>query len=455
MPMDRLKALFQDKNFTGKLTAIAVPIAVQNLINTGINALDTIMLGRIGEVQLSASSVSNQLSFMFMVLSMGVSAGCGVLTAQYWGAGDVKRVREIMSFMYRVVAVLTLIFSAIAIIFPQVVLGIITTDAEVIAEGIIYLRIMGIGYIFSGVTNASIGILRTTGTVKISVVVYASSLVINFIFNSILIFGLFGFPALGIAGAAIATVIARFCEVIIMAIYLFKFENKVRFRPSDLFYTAEGVAGQLVTHASPVLFNEMLWTAANFLIGVIIGRMGREFVAANSISGLMIQFAGIAVFGISNAAGAIVGNTIGSGDYKKAREYANGLIAVSVVVGIAACVAINIVRLPIIDFYKISETARGYARQLTAVVSVLVIFQSIALVSMMGTLRGGGDTRFVMFMDVVFAWAIAIPLGALAGLVLHWPVWIVYAILKSEDFFKTIIVLWRVPGGKWLRDVTR
>jgi putative MATE family efflux protein len=454
-PLGQLTALLKDKHFTGKLKAIALPIALQNLINFGINALDTIMLGRIGEVQLSGSALANQLSFMFLVISTGVASGCGVLVAQYWGAGNTQRVREVMSFMYRVVLAISLLFACMAFFVPYRVLGILTTDPEVIAQGVIYLRIMGVGFLFSGFTNSSISILRSTGTVKISVVVYSLSLLINFIGNYALIFGKFGFPAMGIAGAAIATVFARFWEVVIIAIYLFRYEKGIGFSPKDLFHTGEGIVGLYMTHSAPVLINEMLWSTANFILGIIIGRMGREFVAANSISGLMMQFAGIAIFGVSASAGTLVGNAIGAGDYQKARDYANGMLVVSGLMGLVAAAAILLIRQPLIAYYEISELARGYAEQMTLAVAGLVVFQSIALVSMMGTLRGGGDTRFVMLLDVVFIWGIAIPFGALAGLVLNWPVVLVYIILKSEDIFKTLAVLWRVPRGKWLRDITR
>lgn len=453
--MGQFTALLKDREFTGKLKAIALPIALQNLINFGINALDTIMLGRIGEVQLSGSSLANQFSFMFMVISMGVAAGCGVLVAQYWGAGDKQRVREVMSFMYRVVMGISLLFAGVAFFAPHRVLGILTTDAEVIAEGAVYLRIMGVGYMFSGFTNSSIGILRSTGTVKISVLVYSVSLVVNFICNYALIFGKFGFPAMGIAGAAIATVFARFWETVIIGTYLFKYEKGINFSPKDLLRTDAGIVKLYMQHSAPVLLNEIVWSSGNFILGIIVGRMGREFVAANSISGLMMQFAGIVIFGISASAGTIVGNAIGAGNYDKAREYANGMLIVSALMGLLGGTAILIIRQPIIAFYEISDLARMYAGQLTLAVAGLVVFQSIALVSMMGTLRGGGDTRFVMVMDVIFVWLVAVPLGFITGLVLKWPVALVYIVLKSEDIFKTMVVLRRVPRGKWIRDVTR
>jgi len=453
--MESLFLVLRDRRFRSKLLTIAFPIAVQNLIYFGVSAADTLMLGRVGEIQLSAAAVANQFSFAFMVISFGVSGGCGVLAAQYWGAGDKEKVRQIFAFMYRVMAVLSLSFASIAFFFPEEILRIIITDPEVIAYGVDYLRIMGGGYFVWGITASTIGLLRATGTVKISIVVSLVSLIISVSLNYVLIFGNFGFPALGVTGAAIGTVTARVCEFIVITVYLFKVEKKIGIGIRDLFCSTKGVTKGFLTHGTPVVVNEIFWVSAHFLLGVIIGRMGREFVAANAIGGLLVQLVGVVVFGISSATGAIIGNTIGEGEHERARQYANGMLVVSVLLGLMSFAVVQAVRLPLISFYSLSDTARVYALQLTHVVSLNMIFMPIAVVSLMGTLRGGGDTKFVMVVDAIFAWLIAIPLGALAGLVLHWPIYIVFLILRSEDIFKAAVVLWRVPRGKWLRDVTQ
>ena len=447
-------AVLRDPGFLRKLWVIAVPIALQNLINFGVTAADTIMVGRLGEVQFSAVAVSNQLTILYMVTSLGVAAGCGVLAAQYWGADNKQKVREIIAFMYRVMALVTLFFAGVAFFFPEYVLRFIIPDhPEVIAEGVRYLRIMAVGYLFFGFTTAGVAVLRSTGTVKIAVVVSSVSLVVSVFLNYALIFGRFGFPALGVPGAAIATSVARLVECVILAVYLFRFEESVAFRIRHIFQPSEGVARSFAIHSSPVMVNEVGWALANFMVGVVVGRMGQEFVAANGIATLLVQFVGVAILGLASAAAAIVGNSIGAGAQEEAKRYANGMLALSFLVGVAGFVVIQAVRLPVIYFYEISETAQFYARQITHAVSVNTIFHSIALVAILGTLRGGGDTKFAMLIDVVFVWLVAIPLGALAGLWFGWPVVIVYIILRSEDLFKVGLVLWRIPRGKWLKDV--
>ena len=444
---------FLDKEFVKKLLTIALPIAVTSLINFGVKAVDTLMLGVVGELQLSAAALANQLSLMFLIFSSGVGAGCGVLAAQYWGAGEKERVREIFAFMLRVMTGLNLLFAGIAFFAPHMVLGIMTTDAEVIAYGAIYLRIMSIGYLVSGLTNASAVLLRSVGIVKMPMVLYSASLAVSASLGFALIFGRFGFPELGIRGAAIATVTARFVEIIIMSVYILKLDNVLGFRVCNMFMRTTRVAKGFAKFGIPVVLNEGLWAVAFFVLHVVIGRMGREFVAANAIGGLIMQFNGMFVFSAASAMAVIIGNTIGEGRHDRAQEIAKGMLLVSFLIGVACGVVVQIIRVPFVNFYNLSDVAHMYAMQITNIISINIIFVATALISLMGTLRGGGDGKFVMIVDVVFMIFIAIPLGAYTGLVLGWPVWIVFIILRSEDFFKTIVVIWRVTRGKWIRDV--
>lgn len=444
-----------DKEFYTKLFAIVLPIAIQNLINFGVSMLDTLMLGVLGEVQLSAASIANQLSFMFMILSFGIAAGSSVLSAQYWGKGDIIQIKKVVSLMYRVVFCLALIFMSAALLIPNQIVGLFITDTAVIEQAVIFLRIIGLSFLFSGFTNTTIGMLRSIGTVKISVVVYSASLLVNATLNYALIFGKFGFPAMGIRGAAIATLIARMVESVIAAIYLFKYDQKLRLRFSDLKEMNFELVPVFIRYASPVLLNEFLWTTGNSLVMVIIGRMGREFVAANSICSVLFQFAGVAIFGFSSAASTIIGHTVGEGDYEKVKMRAFTFMKLSVIIGLFASLIMFTGRNILIEFYNISDLARGYAYSITGVASVVVIFQSICMVLMMGVLRGGGDTKFVTVADVVFMWLVALPLGAYTGLVLKLPVALVYACLKCDDVLKSALSATRVIRGRWIKDITR
>ncbi|MCL2843376.1 MAG: MATE family efflux transporter [Oscillospiraceae bacterium] len=453
--MDILQNPLLDRTLWSKLRILMIPIALQNLINFGAKAADTLMVGMLGEIQLSAAAIANQVTFTYIVIGFGVASGAGVLAAQHWGAGNKQKVREIFAFMCRIVAVLSIFFAGISFFAPEQVMRIVITDPEVIYEGVIYLRWLALGFLFMGFTVAVISMLRSTGTVKIAVVVSLAMLVISIFLNYVLIFGNFGFPAMGIAGAGIATSVARIIEFVILVVYLFKIEKRVGLKIRDLFRPTPGIGQSYLRHGAPVLVNEIAWAGSAFMLGVIIGRMGREFVAANSIGGLLIQFVGIITFGVAAAAATVIGNTIGEGDQARAQQYAKALMMFSFLSGVAGLLVVQAVRLPLIDFYDLSYRAETYARQITHVISINTIFLSMAAINMIGTLRGGGDARFVMIIDVSFPWLISIPLGALAGPILGWPVWIVFLILRSEDIFKTLVVLWRIPRGKWIKDVTK
>lgn len=444
-----------DRTLWSKLRVLMIPIALQNLINFGAKAADTLMVGMLGEVQLSAAAIANQVTFTYIVVGFGVASGAGVLAAQHWGADNKQKVREIFAFMCRIVAVLSIFFAGISFFVPEYLMRIVITDPEVIYEGVIYLRWLALGFLFMGFTVASISMLRSTGMVNIAIVVSLSMLVISIFLNYVLIFGNFGFPAMGIAGAGIATSVARVIEFVILAVYLFKIDKRVGLKVRDLFQAAPGVGRSYLKHGTPVVVNEIAWAGSAFMLGVIIGRMGREFVAANSIAGLLVQFVGIIIFGVSAAAAAVIGNTIGEGDQARARRYAKSLMKFSFLAGLVGLLVVQAVRLPLISFYDLSYRAESYARQITHLVAVNTFFLSVAAINMIGTLRGGGDARFVMIIDVSFPWLISIPFGALAGLVWGWPVWIVFLILRSEDIFKTLVILWRIPRGKWIKDVTR
>lgn len=439
------------------MAAITLPIALQNLINFGVGMMDTLMVGKIGEVQLSAASMANQMTFMFMILSFGIANGCNVLSAQYWGRGDRAQVRRVVSFMYRVVMVLAVCFTLVAVLAPEWVLRLFIPDPRVIAEGVVYLRVVGWGFLFSGVTNSTIGMLRSIGTVRISVIIYSASLVVNTVLNYVLIFGKLGFPAMGIAGAAVATLISRAVETSIALIFLFRFEHELRFRPADLLHAGSEVRRAATRYSLPVLLNEILWSSGSMVVAAVLGHMGREVVAANSICMVLFQFAQSAIFGVSTSAATIIGNTIGEGNYELARRRARAYVGLAVLCGCVASLLMQMARFPLIGFYgdSISDLARANAYGMSAVASMLAIPQTVSMVLMMGVLRGGADTRFVMVADVAFMWLIAIPLGALAGLQWGLAVPLVYLFLKCEDLFKMVVAAWRVLSGRWIRDTTR
>lgn len=448
--------IIKDKSFYSKVFAIAIPMALQNLINVGVSILDTVMLGQLGEVAMSASSLAGQVGFTYMIMNLGLTAGAGVLTSQYWGRKDPASIRKVLAMSYKIAMLFAAVFTVASLLFPVQIMTIFTKDAEVIASGAIYVRIMAFSFFISGFTMTSFNILRTVGTVKIAMYTYGVSFFVNVFFNYSLIFGKFGMPELGIAGAALATLIARFAEFVISFIYIFKFDKKICFAFKDLLCKTDMTIFKIyMKHGAPVLCNEVLWSLGSSMLSVIMGHMSKEFVAANSICSVMFQCTSVITQGMSAAAGVLAGNTIGEGKYKLARQQSFTMFYISIFLGVVCFALVYALSEPLVGFYNITEQTRLIALELLKIMSVLTIFQTISGINMFGTLRGGGDSKFVLFFDVSSMWLFCVPLGWLSGLVLGWPVWAVCICLRSGDIFKCFGAIARIMSGKWIKDVTR
>ena len=416
---------------------------------------DTVMLGSLGEVQLSASSIGNNLFFIFTVLMFGLGGGASVMASQYYGKKDTNSIHKIISIMYRICIVITLVFVFIALFLPKHFIIIFTQDKAVIEVCIKYLRIVSIGYIFYALTNCTITVLRSVKIVKISMVVYSISLVVNVFFNWVFIFGNLGFKPLGVQGAAIATIIARFTEFIIILIFMLFFERKIHLKISHILHIDKIMFKDFIKNCTPVLFNELFWSLGTSMISVVVGRMGTDVVAANSINSVANQFVTIFVFGIGSASSVIIGNTIGEGDYEKTKEYSTTITILSLIMGIISGIIVFIIRDYVVDFYNVSESTKQIAISIMSATSIIVVFQSMSVNTMMGILRGGGDTKFVLINDVIYMWLFSIPFGFISAFVWKLPIIIVFLIIRSDEILKTIVSVMRIYSGKWINDVTR
>ena len=445
----------RDKRFYRLLFSIALPIAVQNLITFMVSMVDTLMVGALGEIQLSAVSIANNLFFVLTILMFGLAGGSNIMISQYWGKGNVKTIHKILAIMYRVCLLITGIFIFIALFLPKYFMGIFTTDKAVIDFGASYLRIVCIGYLFYSITNCTIMMLRSVKTVSISIIVYTASLVVNSILNWIFIFGNLGAPELGIRGAAIATVCARITEFSIVLVFMFIYERKIGLKIEHLLKLDKEILKDYVGLCTPVLCNELLWAIGASMISVIVGRMGTEVVAANSINGVAHQFVTVFIFGMSNATAVIIGNTIGEGKKEKAKEYAYSIGIFSVVMGCISGLMILLIKPFVVNFYNVSYSTKLIAMEIMTVTSGIIVFQSLASNFMMGVLRGGGDAKFVLINDLIFMWLVAIPGGFFVAFVLEIPVALVFLVIKCDEILKSLTSVYRVISGKWVNDVTK
>ena len=448
-------AILRDRALRNSILGIAVPIALQNLITYMTGMMDTVMLGQLGEVELSGASLANQFGMIYMVLTFGIASGTNVLLSQYWGKGDTKSIRSILSIMYRVTLVLSILFTAVAHFFPEQILSLFSNDPVVIDAGSRYLALVCFSYTLNGMTNAMLMSLRSVGTVGISIVVYIVSFFANTSLNWVLIFGKLGFPALGMEGAAIATIIARGIELTIATIYLLRFERKIGYTLRDVVEYDRSFAKDFAINVTPVMLNELIWSLGNSMVIAIMGRMGRDLVSANAIANITAQFTQVFIIGIANATSVVIGNSIGMGEQERTRSLAKAIMIVAAGFGVVAAALMLLLRGPVIGLYNIPEATKILTNQIMAVFALTTFFRSMEFVGLIGILRGGGDNRFVLFCDVFFLWAVAIPLGAIAGLWLKLPAPLVCFILQCDIVIKLLVSTPRIWGGKWVRDVTR
>jgi len=452
--------LVKSKNFYRNMLLIAVPIALQNLISFATGMLDTIMLGLApnGESMLSAASLGGQPMFILYVLGFGMSGGATVLVAQYWGKRDMESIRRIFAMMIKFAAAVSVLFAVLSLSMPRGIMLLYSDSPEIVEMGAQYLGIMGFACLTFGVSSMLICLFRAVESVKISVGINLVSFALNVFLNWVLIFGNLGFPALGIRGAAIATLIARVSEFAVIMIYLFCFDKKLGFKLRDLKLFDKLLAKDLLHYGTPVLLNEGLWAIGVSVQASIMGHIDYaegDPVAANSIASMLQQMACLVIFGIANAAAVITGRTIGENDHEKAREQATTFRLISYGIGIVSFAMIFFMRDLAVGFYNIDEATKELARQMITVIAVITFFVSIVGICLVGVLRGGGDTRFCMYLEIGALWFLGVPLGYLAAAVLRLPVPFVLAAMKVDEPTKAVACVLRVRGGKWLQSVTR
>ena len=441
--------------FYRNVFALVVPMALQNLINVGVTAIDVVMLGKVGETALSGSSLAGQIQFIMMLLFFGITSGATVLTAQYWGKKDTRTIEKILGMGLSVSLVVAAAFTIAALVIPETLMQIYSSDVEVITEGARYLRIVGLSYLCIAVTQVYLNIMRSIERVLIATFVYFMSLVVNVVVNALLIFGLCGFPKLGIVGAAIGTLCARITETVIVLVYARTRNRDVRIRLYDMFHIDRVLLRDYMVYAMPVVLNELMWGLGSSANTAVIGHMGSAAVAANSVAQVARQLATVVVFGISNATAIYLGKTIGERQILHARAYAKRFVGLSLLLGTIGG-GIILLAAPVARAnLELTEQAKQYMNFMFFVMSYFTIVQSVNTTMVVGVFRSGGDTRFGLIMDVSTMWGCSILIGAVAAFVLHASVPVVYVILMSDELIKIPICVYRYRTYKWLNNVTR
>ena len=448
-----MKLFVRDKSFYLKLITFGLPIALQQLITVGVNIADNIMIGQLGETLMSSVTLSNNFMSIYQIMCMGLGMGASVLTSRFFGMQDETNLKKTVNLMFRLEFIIATFFALATAFFPGQILGLFTNEEDVILAGIGYLLISVPCFYLNGYALTTSIVLRSVGK---GVIPLASSIVsffVNIFFNWVFIFGNLGAPKMGVKGAALGTLIARVFEFVIILGYLFFKEENIKLRFKDLLMSVKSLIGEYVRISIPVLISDTLLGLGNSAVAVVMGHIGATFVAANSIVTVTMQLSTVVIQGISQASCAITGITIGEGDIKKAKEQGVTFAVLGFLFGIIGCGIILLLSNPIISTYKIEPATKALANELMDALAIVVLFQSANSILTKGVLRGGGDTKFLMYADILFLWVCSIPLGAIAGLVFHWSGFMIFIMLKLDQFIKAVWCLFRLKSGKWIKKV--
>lgn len=444
----------EKKEIFRNLFVIAIPIALQNLINVGVSVTDTLMIGNIGEVQLSGVSQANQVFFLLMALICGTASGAIVLTAQYWGKGETEPICTIIGLVIRIGVFCGIAVGAFVIIRPDLVMMIFTDSPEVAQYGEEYLRIIGFSYAFSSFTGVYLTSLRSVHIVKASTCIYLLAFLLNIFLNYIFIFGHFGVPRMEVRGAAIATLISRIVEAALVCIYMYRVENKVHFTFGKLFRKSRQYWRAIIRYSLPVLFSELNWAFGISIQAALIGHLGVNVLAACSFINVVQQVATIAIVGIGSAAGIIVGNMIGAGEDQKAARITKVIFKFCFLLAFFCAGVILLFRPIAPNFINATPETARLIKEMLFVSAYLVFFQSFTIPTLGGILRSSGDTVFCAAVDVVTMWVLKVGIGLLITTVWELNPVLVYFILCSDELVKTFITLARLKSGKWIYHTT-
>ena len=443
----------KNKEFYKTIAAITIPIALQNIISYSVNLMDTVMLGRLGEVALSATSLANQIFFMFTLLIFGIGGGAVVLCSQYWGSKNILNIQKITTIVLKIAFTVSLVFALVLLIFPKEIMTVFTSDTQVIKAGTSYLRVLSISYLFYGLTSTFLVILRSVETVNICLKIYILSFVVNVIFNYIFIFGKLGVTPLGVTGAAVGTLIARMVEFLVIILYMLKYETKIIYRPHMLKFKDKTLLKEMLKYGMPVICNELLWGIGISIHTVILGHLSSSVVAANSICNVIYQMSTSFILGVANASSVIIGKTIGSGDKDEAINIKNKLLFIYLILGITTASVLLLIKSPVISLYNIEDTTKTLANNLMYIYAFHILFQAFTSPIIAGVLRCGGDTKFAAIIDVIFLWLL-LPLGFVAAFKFNITPILVLLLLRFETPIKTVFYLWRLRNDKWINILT-
>lgn len=434
---------------------LAIPIMVQNLISTLVNTADTIMLGFVGQSAMAAASLANQYTFVLFCVFFGMATGTSVLASQYYGKGDYNTIERVIGIAVRFSVIIAVIFTVLSVLFPERIMLLFTDSSETVAIGTEYLRILSLSFIFSAISTVYVSALRSIGKVVFPSLMAIVSLTVNILINAVFIFGLLGMPKLGVTGVAIGTVVARITELVLCLIYSAKCE--IKYRMQYILEKAGVLTQDFLKICFPSIGNDLVWSLATTVFAVILGHMGDDIVAANAVAVMVVNIGAIAMRGFANATTILIGQALGANLIEKTKEYARKLIWLTVYVAVAGCIIIVALRPFIMKFYsdKLTEVAVAYLGSMMLMTTYRMIGEGVNTCLICGCFRGGGDTKYGLYMDIIMMWFVAVPLMALAAYVVKLPPIWVYFVMTLDELEKMPFIIIHFRKYQWMKNITR
>jgi putative MATE family efflux protein len=442
-------------SFYPTLLRLALPISLQNLITFTVNFADNIMVGRLGDLAISGVFIGNQVHTLLQIFVKGIGAALVILAAQYWGKGDTKSIRSVSAICFWAALAAGIVFTFAASVFAAPLAGFLSGRQEIIDAAVPYLRITGISFMFFAASQILIASLRSVENVRFGMNIALLTLCVNIGLNYILIFGKLGFPAMGVTGAAIATLLSRIIECAAVVGYVFVLEKRLELRIKGLFSLEKEFMHDLVRYGSPIVAGEMVWAVNAFAYTAIAGRFTADTIAAFNITGMMNNLVYIWMLGLAAAVGIITGKKVGAGETAETlKPYAYRIQRFFLCVGIVTGLFVFFTKDVLISFYNISPEAVADSRLLMTVLSFTILGTAYHNTSLFGLVKSGGNISFVFKNDTIFVFLVVIP-SALIALRLNAPPWLVFLCLKCDQILKCFTAAVVVNRFGWIKNLTK
>ena len=441
-------------DFYRQMFKLAIPIIIQNLLSAAVNSSDVVMLNYVGQSAISAVSLAANYSNILFMVYYGLGTGASLLCAQYFGKKNMQAIHAVEGIALRFSLAISALVALAAFTVPQRMLLLFTSDQELIAIGSSYIRIMGITYLCWGVTEIYLAILRSIGRVTISMALNMLAFGLNILLNAVFIFGLLGAPKLGATGVAIATASSRLIQLIACVIVSL-LSKDVKLNPAYMFIRSKTLLNDFIHLSLPALGNDLSWSVAFSMYSVILGHLGTEAVAANSLVTVVRNIGSVFCFAIASAGTILLGRVMGQGELEKSKSYASRMLKMTVVAGAVGGVIVLAVTPFVLRFASLNDTAMHYLKYMLLINSYYIMGSAVNTALIAGVFRAGGDTKFGLICDTIDMWVYAVPLGFFAAFVLKLPVLWVYFLLCTDEFVKWPWVIRHYRKGEWAKNITR